>query len=113
MVQQMREIDGYVGERLRAFRQSRRLSLDELGRRIGVSYQQIQKYELGTNRISASQLWRLSKALRIGVGAFLPTDSDAPSSDILYWSAAIDRLDPEMKPILIALIDAIPASPAR
>jgi transcriptional regulator with XRE-family HTH domain len=65
-------IDLFVGERLRAMRLSRGLSQTELGAAMRLSFQQVQKYERGTNRISASMLVRASKALRVPVADFFP-----------------------------------------
>jgi transcriptional regulator with XRE-family HTH domain len=53
------------------------LSQDKLARAIGVSFQQLQKYERGTNRISASRLYALSKVLGVGISWFF---EDAPSN---------------------------------
>ncbi len=50
-------VDVYVGKRLRTIRKSLGVSQDELGSLVGVASQQIQKYEAGYNRISASRLY--------------------------------------------------------
>lgn len=63
-------VDLYVGARLRQARLLRRLSQAALGEAIGVSFQQIQKYERGTNRLSASALFRLSVFLQRPVAWF-------------------------------------------
>lgn len=55
---------------LHAFRAWRGLSQDDLGKAIGVTFQQIQKYEKGINRMSASALYRLSRALDVSVIEF-------------------------------------------
>jgi transcriptional regulator with XRE-family HTH domain len=52
-------IDIHVGRRLRELRLQRGISLVELGRRIGVSFQAVQKYESASMRISASTLYRI------------------------------------------------------
>lgn len=58
-------IDGHVGKRLRQRRIELGLSQQKLSGVTGVSYQQIQKYERGTNRIGASMLWLLSDCLSV------------------------------------------------
>jgi len=58
-------IDTHVGKRLRQRRIELGLSQQKLSGVTGVSYQQIQKYERGTNRIGASMLWLLSDVLNI------------------------------------------------
>jgi transcriptional regulator with XRE-family HTH domain len=56
------------------------MSQAELGEKIGVKFQQVQKYELGANRISASRLWEVSKALDVPVSFFFLSD-DKPSKN--------------------------------
>ena len=56
-------VDRYVGSRIRMRRTSRSLSQSELADALGVTFQQLQKYENGTNRISASRLWKLADVL--------------------------------------------------
>lgn len=60
-------IDKYVGSRVRARRLGLRMSQTKLGDAIGVTFQQIQKYENGTNRIGASNLFKISKTLDVPV----------------------------------------------
>lgn len=67
-------VDLFVGERLRAARLTSRLSQSELGEAMNLSFQQVQKYERGTNRISASMLVRAAKALGVSVADFFPDD---------------------------------------
>lgn len=64
--------DLFVGERLRAARLTSGLSQTELGKAMKVSFQQIQKYESGTNRVSASMLMRAGKALGVPPASFFP-----------------------------------------
>lgn len=52
-------IDRHVGMRLRLLRLNHKMSQTELGDKVGVTFQQIQKYERGANRIGASRLWSL------------------------------------------------------
>ncbi|SMD18240.1 helix-turn-helix transcriptional regulator [Rhizobium sp. RU36D] len=56
-------IDRAAGARLCAIRKARNVSQEKLGAEIGVTFQQVQKYEKGTNRISISTLILISKAL--------------------------------------------------
>lgn len=64
------DIDRRIGQHLRQIRQFRGLSQHDLGRAIGVSYQQIQKYEKGRSRIPASRLYALACCLGVAPGAF-------------------------------------------
>lgn len=63
-------IDKHIGARVRALRHQRGLSQSSLGHKIGVAFQQIQKYEVGLNRIPASRLYLISLALDISVTTF-------------------------------------------
>ena len=63
-------IDKYVGSRVRARRVGLRISQTKLGEAIGVTFQQVQKYENGTNRIGASNLFKISKTLGVDVSFF-------------------------------------------
>lgn len=61
------EVDKRVGRNIRAFRNERDLTLAELAERLGISHQQLQKYETGTNRISASMVVDLVEVLNIPI----------------------------------------------
>lgn len=63
-------IDKYVGSRVRARRVGLRISQTKLGDAIGVTFQQVQKYENGTNRIGASHLYKISRELGVDVAYF-------------------------------------------
>ncbi|MCB9988438.1 MAG: helix-turn-helix transcriptional regulator [Rhodospirillales bacterium] len=58
-------IDMKIGRNLRALRQSRRMSQAELAGILGITFQQMQKYERGLNRLSASKLYRLKSHLDV------------------------------------------------
>ncbi len=63
-------IDRYVGSRLRVRRLGLGMSQTKLGQAIGVTFQQVQKYESGANRVGASNLYKMAKALGVDVGFF-------------------------------------------
>lgn len=74
------DLNRYVGLRLRLCRKTQLVSLEDLAEAIGVSRQQLQKYETGINRISAVTLFRLSQHLAVPLSYFfegLP-ESEAP-----------------------------------
>ena len=56
-------VDAYIGARMRENRLSRNMSQESLGKVLGVSFQQIQKYESGRNRVSAARLFDICEAL--------------------------------------------------
>jgi transcriptional regulator with XRE-family HTH domain len=63
-------LDVLIGSRLRAHRLSRDLSQEELAESLGISFQQIQKYEKGANRVSASRLKEISDILDVPITAW-------------------------------------------
>ena len=88
----MNEIDQLVGQRIRACRTMQGLSQSDLGDAVGVRFQQIQKYESGQNRVSASRLFGIAEALNVPISFFFegvatadgqsgPANADARSKD--------------------------------
>ena len=65
-----RTLDAYIGARVRMRRLMLNMSQEVLSGQLGVTFQQVQKYEKGLNRISASRLFELAQALRVPVGYF-------------------------------------------
>lgn len=63
-------IDVHVGKQLARARTAKRMSQSEVARMLGLTFQQIQKYEKGTNRMSASVIWTLSDAMNLPVSFF-------------------------------------------
>ena len=74
-------VDVYVGARLRMRRTMLGMSQSRLGELLGVTFQQVQKYEKGSNRISASRLQHTARVLEVSPGYFFegaPADSAEP-----------------------------------
>jgi transcriptional regulator with XRE-family HTH domain len=71
-------IDVHVGSRIRLRRNMLGLSQEKLGESLGITFQQIQKYEKGTNRVGASRLQAISSILNVPVSFFF---EDAPGSN--------------------------------
>jgi transcriptional regulator with XRE-family HTH domain len=69
-------VDVHVGNRLRLRRTLLGISQEKLGEAIGLTFQQVQKYERGANRIGASRLWDLSLVLNCPVSYFYEDMSD-------------------------------------
>jgi len=63
-------IDTHVGSRIRLRRQLLKMSQEKLGDELGVTFQQVQKYERGANRVGASRLYHLSRVLAVPVQFF-------------------------------------------
>ena len=74
-------IDGHVGSRVRTRRTLLGLNQTQLGDALGITFQQVQKYENGSNRIGASRLYQISKNLDVPVSYFyedMPDDIGRP-----------------------------------
>lgn len=97
-------IDRIVGRRIAARRAALGKSQTVLAAELGVSFQQLQKYESGQNRVSASRLHRIAVALEAPVGAFFPDgpDEEAEPAELTAESRAV-----------LADFDRIPAAPVR
>ena len=63
----LHSIDVRVGKRIKEIRLLREMSQKDLAEQIGVRFQQVQKYETASNRVSASRLFVIAKALDVGV----------------------------------------------
>ena len=85
-------VDSHVGQRVRMRRTLLGLSQEKLGEAIGLTFQQVQKYERGSNRISAGTLYRLGQVLDVPVSFFFDC-YDAPQgrkTDAPLSEAAVD-----------------------
>ena len=80
------EAEKQIGQRIAAFRKIKGLSQGTLGAAVGVTFQQIQKYENGTNRASAGRLQQIAGALGVPLSAFFDSvsgeDGPVPSEVI-------------------------------
>jgi len=77
-------IDKHVGSRVRMRRMMLGMSQEKLGNNLGLTFQQVQKYEKGTNRIGASRLQQISHILQVPVSFFFegaPAVSTSPRTD--------------------------------
>lgn len=74
-------IDRHVGLRIRMRRQELKVSQERLAQELGLTFQQVQKYERGANRVSASKLWEISRALQVTPSYFYES-LDASSDDL-------------------------------
>lgn len=90
-------VDTHVGKRVRHRRWMVAMTQQQLADKVGIKFQQIQKYETGMNRISASRLWDISEALGVSVSFFFEglgdsateTDESLAASDILADKEAL------------------------
>jgi transcriptional regulator with XRE-family HTH domain len=105
-------IDTRVGKKIRALRQARNLSQTALAEKIGVTFQQVQKYERGSNRVGAARLHAIAAALDVDVQTFV---SDLPQTGESN-SQALARAAFAASPEGVRLLDmfrALPPHPRR
>lgn len=111
-----KEVDVRVGQNLRNARNLRGLTQKQLGESVGLTLQQIQKYENGSNRITVSRLHQFSEVLSVPVAHFFsgPGDEEGDgaeaeglrfSSEDFELLSMAHRLSPRMKRRLICLIE--------
>jgi transcriptional regulator with XRE-family HTH domain len=122
-------IDKHVGSRVRMRRMMINMSQEKLGEKLGITFQQIQKYEKGTNRIGASRLQQIGNVLGVPVSFFFEgapvadagggfSDSGSPAyvSDFLATSdglaltkAFMKVTDSKVRRRIVDLVEAIAA----
>jgi transcriptional regulator with XRE-family HTH domain len=89
-------VDAHVGKRIRHRRWMVGMTQQQLADQVGIKFQQIQKYETGMNRVSASRLWDIAESLGVGIAFFFEGIDDARESaaaatgDILGDKEALD-----------------------
>ena len=114
IVKRTPEIEIAIGGRLRALRVAAGMSQTTLGEVIGVTFQQIQKYEKGRDRIAASTLQVLAAALGVYPGSFFDGEMPSPTGDVpdvrsaLKGAAGLQRIsNAKIRKQLAALIDVL------
>ncbi|MFN3656789.1 MAG: helix-turn-helix domain-containing protein [Pseudolabrys sp.] len=121
-------IDCHVGSRVRMRRMMLAMSQEKLGNGLGLTFQQVQKYEKGTNRIGASRLQQIASILGVPVAFFFegqPRAGHAPAGDVrtmelvtftssrdgLNLIAAFARIpDPKLRRAIVQLAEQAAAS---
>ena len=131
-IKQPNPVDKYVGSRVRMRRIMLGMSQEKLGKALGLTFQQIQKYEKGTNRVGASRIQQIAEALNVpvsflfegGPGGSRAADeleevSPAYVSDFLATSeglalaGAFTRIaDPKLRRSIVDLVEQIVANKA-
>lgn len=74
------DVDIHVGKQMMLFRKGAGLSQTELANQIGISFQQVQKYEKGKNRVSAGKLFEIAQALSVSVSDFFDETANKTGS---------------------------------
>jgi transcriptional regulator with XRE-family HTH domain len=88
-------VDAHVGKRIRQRRWMLGMTQQQLADAVGIKFQQIQKYETGMNRVSASRLWDIAATLNVPIGHFFEGleqtgTTPVPSDDVLENKEALD-----------------------
>lgn len=92
-------VDLHVGQRVRQRRWLLGMTQEQLAEKVGIKFQQIQKYETGANRVSASRLWDIASTLDVSINFFfdglqaekgVKIQSDAMPSDLMGDKEALD-----------------------
>ena len=116
------QYDRHVGGRLRLARTSRGMSQSDLGQTLGLTFQQVQKYERGANRISAGRLFEASIILKVEIVYFFEgldgcaepipieiVDDEASSLFAMIWSIE----DSRVRTLILDLISALATGDAK
>lgn len=118
------EIDVHVGMRMRRRREALGISQGRLGRNLGLTFSQIQKYEKGTNRIGAGRLYQIATFLGVAPGYFFEgleePEGAAPASgglsreELVSLSEAFAAIgDAETRASVMALVRSLAADPTH
>ncbi|MGC9419286.1 MAG: helix-turn-helix domain-containing protein [Rhodovulum sp.] len=108
-------VDIHVGKRIRHRRWLVGMTQQQLAEQIGIKFQQVQKYEVGANRVSASRLWDIARALDVPVSFFFDglVKTNGHRAAELPGSAPVDLLDDKEALDLIRYFHAIPEGQRR
>jgi len=79
-------VDVHVGKRIRHRRWMVGMTQQQLGDKVGIKFQQIQKYETGMNRVSASRLWDIAAALEVPINFFFEGVDENATDQLLCHS---------------------------
>jgi transcriptional regulator with XRE-family HTH domain len=118
-------VDLLVGARIRVLRKRSKMSQAELGKALGVTFQQIQKYENGKNRVGAGRLHLVSTTLDVPISEFFAGASETSRSSFAAKSVAFDpqafRIaeafveisDRQLRASLVDLVETMARKPRR
>ena len=110
------DVDNYVGGRIRARRVELGLSQTAVAVQLGLTFQQVQKYERGYNRVSASRLYDLSKILNVDIEYFfegfrdddIPETPEAWGSDVWELINTFNTMPDKVRISLKRLLKSVP-----
>jgi transcriptional regulator with XRE-family HTH domain len=107
-------VDVHVGKRVRHRRWMLGITQQQLADKVGIKFQQIQKYETGMNRISASRLWDIADAMDVSIGFFFEGFEDDAAPARVSEQPVLDDLAGDKEAIeLVRTYNAIPEEQRR
>ena len=99
-------VDIHVGNRVRMYRTLKGLSQEKLGEALGLTFQQVQKYEKGLNRIGASRLWDISQVLETPIALFYAgITEETESLSPRHVQAAEENFDRKLSQVMTQFDD--------
>ncbi|MGO4917728.1 helix-turn-helix domain-containing protein [Pseudogemmobacter sp. W21_MBD1_M6] len=106
-------VDIHVGKRIRQRRLLLNTNQQQLSDQVGVNYQQVQKYETGMNRVSASRLWVIAKVLNVPVSFFFEGLNDQPLANTRKSDFPVDIMTDKEALELLRAYYTIPENQRR
>ncbi|MEL6644748.1 MAG: helix-turn-helix transcriptional regulator [Pseudomonadota bacterium] len=106
-------VDVHVGKRVRHRRWMVGMTQQQLAEQVGIKFQQIQKYETGMNRVSASRLWDIADALNVPVSFFFEGLAESEAANDEAASAPTDIMADKEALELVRSYYAIPEAQRR
>ena len=108
-------IDPHIGAKIRARRSEVGLTQEQLAALIGVTYQQLHKYETGINRVAASRLYQIAQALGVsdinyfyeGIGQDVATITRRDAEKVLGMSRAYQKLNSKYQGVIHDLVNIL------
>ncbi|MEB8385872.1 helix-turn-helix transcriptional regulator [Rhodobacteraceae bacterium KMM 6894] len=106
-------VDVHVGKRIRHRRWLAGMTQQQLAESVGIKFQQIQKYETGANRVSASRLWDIAASMDVNVGFFFEGIDASAQGDQTTTVGPADLLGDKEALDLVRSYYAIPENQRR
>ena len=106
-------VDVHVGKRIRHRRWLAGMTQQQLAESVGIKFQQIQKYETGANRVSASRLWDIAESMDVNVGFFFEGIEGTAQGDQAVTGGPADLLGDKEALDLVRSYYAIPENQRR
>ena len=103
-----KSLDAFIGDRVKQRRVALGMSQDKLGAYLGITFQQVQKYEKGVNRISASMLYTIATVLNVEIDYFIYgfNNSDNQTNSLKEESSPVYEVDMRNKKESLDLLKA-------